>query len=139
MVSVSVIPFTLEGACTEIEELPKMSLSGNPTIQLEGGTCLVDEGFLQLAIGNISNWDALIQPDPWPNMYAIVFIRAQPGTWDTGTFHIAPTGSGFQDNTGGLVMTMSEDLLTGSFTFKSGSGSYSCPRLLTADELRAGP
>ena len=52
---------------------------------------------------------------------------------------IAPTGGEYRMGTGELVMTMSEDLPAGTFTWSGGSGSYSCPRLLTGEEYLVGP
>lgn len=120
-------------------DFPRMVLTGDPTIDLEGGYCYVDdEGLLVLAIGYIEDWDARLQPEPLPHFYSVKTIRAQPGTWDTGSIFLFPTGEEIRMDDGSLVMTLGGDLLAGSFTWNNGSGSYSCPRMWTLEELDAG-
>ncbi|MBU1226799.1 MAG: hypothetical protein KJ698_06295, partial [Actinobacteria bacterium] len=65
----------------------------------------------------------------------LIFVRATPGIWDTGTLYIWEGDGPFRDGDGDLVVTLSEDLLTGTFSWKQGSGSFSCPRVLTAGEF----
>ncbi|MCJ7725545.1 MAG: hypothetical protein MUP76_04055 [Acidimicrobiia bacterium] len=139
-VSASLSLLSLEDACLLAAEVPRLSLPGEGDIDLEGGACVLDGGDLVLTIGYLPSYDARLQAEPFPQMNAIMFVRAVPGTWDTGTFHVSPVaGGGYRFGDGGLVVTLSEDLLSGTFTNLSGSGSFSCPRLLTPAEALAGP
>jgi hypothetical protein len=138
-ISAALTPFALDEACKFAPDLPQMKLQGDPTIELIGGACVVDGGDLILSIGYEPSYDARLQADAWPYMNAQMFVRAVPGTWDTGTFYISPVaGGGFRGGDGGLVVTLADDLLSGSFTYLRGSGSFSCPRLLTPEEAAAG-
>jgi hypothetical protein len=139
-ISASLFPFTLEDACVEVADVPRMTYVGDPEIELAGGVCVLDAGDLILSIGWEPEYDALPQPEPYPRMKVFIFVRAVPGTWNTGSMYVAPTGGEFRlSGDGGLVITMSEDLLTGTFTTETSSGSYSCPRLWTPAEAAAGP
>jgi len=139
-VSASLSPSSLEDACLMAADVPRLSLPGEENIDLEGGVCVLDGGDLVLTIGYLPSYDGLLQAEPWPQMNALMFVRAVPGTWDTGTFHVSPiAGGGYRFGDGGLVVTLSEDLLTGTFTNLRGSGSFSCPRLLTPAEALTGP
>lgn len=99
----------------------------------------MDAGDLILSIGYEPEYDALPQPEPLPHLLVRVFIRGRPGTWDTGSFHVLLDATAIRGGDGGLVMTLSEDLLTGTFTWNNGSGSYSCPSLLSPAEAADGP
>ncbi|MBU1492885.1 MAG: hypothetical protein KJ956_02830 [Actinobacteria bacterium] len=135
--SITIQPLSVEDACQTVPgDLPRMVLRGNPNWDLVGGVCFVDDaGYLNLPIGYVDNWDARLQDEPWTHAHALIFVRADPGIRDTGTLYIWEGDGPFRDGDGDLVVTLSEDLLTGTFSWKQGSGSFSCPRVLTAGEF----
>ncbi|MBK5224619.1 MAG: hypothetical protein JJE52_17445 [Acidimicrobiia bacterium] len=131
---------SIDDACTAVPgDVPTLVMSGAASLDLAGGYCM-DDGFAyRLDIGFSEGFDALEQPAPHPYAAFTYYVSAARlgTTTDAGstTYYLDSTTSG-TDHTAGSSFSLAPDGLSGTFTLTDGSsGSFTCPRVLSADEV----
>jgi hypothetical protein len=103
-----------------------------------GGACYVDEGILQVVAGYATGIGPnRVQDSPYANGTAFVIAQAMEGEQPTGSMVNVVRES---DSEFLLAETPAIDiapgLLTGTFEGSEASGSWSCPTILTAEQLQ---
>jgi hypothetical protein len=128
---------TLEEACeAPTRDVPTLRMSGTVSLDLAGGYCWSDGVGYFLWIGAGGAINDVPQPEPYPQ----ALFRYYAGMNRLGTTTDAGSVSyglhGDDDLGGGSTFTIAPDGLSGTFTLSDGSaGSYTCPSILTYDEV----
>lgn len=131
---------SIDEACTATpSDVPTLRMTGTVDLDLAGGWCM-DDGFaLRLHVGHDSGFDARRQPDPYPFAAFTYYVAASRigSTTDAGstTYYLDSTVTG-TENISGSSFTIAPDGLSGTFSLTDGNaGSFTCPRILTYDEV----
>lgn len=131
---------SVDDACAaRPSDVPTLVMSGPISLDLAGGYCMNDGFAYRLDIGFSEGFDAREQAPPHRFAAFTYYVRADRlgTTTDAGstTYYLDSTTSG-TDNTTGSNVSLSADGLSGTFTLTDGSsGSFTCPRVLSADEV----
>jgi hypothetical protein len=126
------------GGGNPISDDVTVEISGAFDQVFRGGACFVDEGFLQIVAGFATGIGPnRPQASPYANGTVFLIAPAEEGELDTGAilnvvresdseFILAETPA----------LSVDPGLLTGTFESDMVSGSWSCPAVLTAEQLQ---
>ncbi len=128
---------SLEDACeAKPGRVPTLRMSGTVSLDLAGGYCWSDGVGYFLWIGAGGSINDIPQPEPYPRaVFRYYAAMSRLGTTtDAGSVSYGLHGD--DDLGGGSQFTIATDGLSGTFALADGNaGSYTCPAILTYDEV----